>query len=234
MKDLVILPTLIKSLFYQGNWNIKNLQGTGFIWLLKDFFKRNNTEIPKDLDPTKIYYFNTNPYLITFILGMLLKETRINGKLGEYHKVYSSALSALGDTFFWHSLRPFAFFISLCFVIIDVIYVPIAYLVIFNLFNIFFRVVGFYYGYAFGFNVINLFNRIKFNKWSQFFDGVSAFMIGIIISYVVKYQSATSPIHVFKSIVLFIIGIIISRWIRGPIELILATTVLSILILLGV
>ena len=234
MRSLVIFPTLIKSLFYQGNWNIKNMQGTGFIWLLKDFFKRNNTEMPPDLDPTKVYYFNTNPYLITFILGMLLKETRVHGKIGDYHKVYASALGALGDTFFWHSLRPFAFFISLWFIMIDIIYVPIAYLVIFNFFNILFRIIGFYYGYTFGVNVINLFNKIKFNKWSQFFDGVTVFMIGIVIAYVIKYQSTTSPIHVFKSIILFIIGIIISKWIRGPIELILATTILSILLLFGV
>ena len=89
MRKLVILPTLLKSMFYQGNWNITNMQGTGFRWLVKDFFKNNNTKLPSDFDLSPIYYFNTNPYLVTFILGLLLKETQMRGKIGDYDKIYS-------------------------------------------------------------------------------------------------------------------------------------------------
>ena len=46
MRKLIIFPTLLKSLFYQGNWNITNMQVTGFRWLLKDFFRNNKTELP--------------------------------------------------------------------------------------------------------------------------------------------------------------------------------------------
>ncbi len=234
MRKLVICPTLLKSIFYQGNWNITNMQGTGFRWLLKDFFKNNKTKLPSDFDTSPLYYFNTNPYLVTFILGMLLKETREKGVIGDYDKIYSSALAALGDTFFWHSLRPFAFFMSIWVVIIKPELIIVFYLIVFNLFNILFRVLGFYYGYNFGANVISVFNKIGFNKWSAFFDGITTFLAGIVIAYVIKYQYYISSIHAIKSILLFIIGIIISKWIKGPLELIIVTTILGVLLLFGV
>ncbi len=234
MKKLVFFPTLIKSMFYQGNWNITNLQGTGFTWLLKDFFKRNNTELPSDFKLSNSYYFNTNPYLVTFILGLLLKETQLHGKIGDYDKIYGSALAALGDTFFWHSLRPFVFFISLCTFIIDPLVMVILYFILFNIFNIVFRILGFYYGYTLGVNVIQIFNRIKFNRWSKIFDGITTFMAGAVIAYIIKYQYITNYIHVVKSVSLLVVGIIISKWVRGPLELIIVTTILGVLLFFGV
>ncbi len=234
MRNITILPTLIKSMFYQGNWNITNLQGTGFTWLLKDFFKHNNTELPSDFNSSSLYYFNTNPYLVTFILGLLLKETQQYGKIGDYDKIYGAALAALGDTFFWHSLRPFIFFLSICTFIIDPLFMIILYFLLFNLFNIIFRVLGFYYGYTLGRNVIQIFNKIKFNVWNKVFDGLTTFMAGIIIAYVVKYQYESNYITIIKPVALLIVGIIISKWVRGPLELIIITSILCILLIFGV
>ncbi len=234
MRKLVIFPTLFKSMFYQGNWNITNMQGTGFRWLVKDFFKNNKTELPSDFDYSPLYYFNTNPYLVTFILGLLLKETQDKGIIGDYDKIYSSALAALGDTFFWHSLRPFAFFISIWAIVINPLLVVILYLVVFNLFNIIFRLLGFYYGYTFGINVMVLFNKIGFNKWVGIVDAMTTFMAGVAIAYIIKYQYYAGSIHVIKSVLLFVVGVIISKWVRGPLELIIVTTILGVLLLFGV
>lgn len=197
MNRLVILPTLIKSMFYQSNWNISNMQGTGFIWLIKDFFRHNKTKLPDDFDIDSVYYFNTNPYMVTFILGMLLKEARVNGRIGSYDKIYASALAALGDTFFLHSLRPFVFFVSLTVILINPVLVIVLYFVIFNFFNIVFRILGFYYGYNFGANVITFFNRIKFNRWSAIFDGLTVFLAGIILSTLVKYDVLKKAYEIF-------------------------------------
>ena len=171
---------------------------------------------------------------MTFILGLLLKETQEKGKIGDYDKIYSSALAALGDTFFWHSLRPFAFFVSIWAIVVNPVLLIILYLVVFNLFNIVFRVLGFYYGYTFGANVMFLFNKIGFNKWSAIFDAMTTFMAGFVIAYVIKYQYYEGSIHVIKSVLLFIVGIILSKWVRGPLELIIVTTILGVLLLFGV
>lgn len=237
MKRLVILPTLIKSMFYQSNWNISNMQGTGFIWLIKDFFRHNKTKLPEDFDIDSVYYFNTNPYMVTFILGMLLKEARVNGKIGSYDKIYASALAALGDTFFWHSLRPFVFFVSLTVILINPVLVIVLYVVIFNIFNIMFRVLGFYYGYNFGANVITFFNRIKFNKWSAIFDGLTVFLVGIILSTLIKYDVLKKAYEIFYER-FFLIFLKIKFYIYGFYDEIYEfsnmSPVLSVIILVGI
>ena len=151
-----------------------------------------------------------------------------------YDKIYSSALAALGDTFFWHSLRPFAFFVSIWAIVVNPVLLVILYLVVFNGFNIVFRVLGFYYGYTFGANVMFLFNKIGFNKWSTFFDAMTTFMAGVVITNIIKYQYYAGSEHVIKSVLLFIIGLILSKWVRGPLELIIVTTILGVLLLFGV
>ena len=136
--------------------------------------------------------------------------------------------------FFWHSLRPFAFFVSIWAIVVNPVLLIILYLVVFNLFNIVFRVLGFYYGYTFGANVIFLFNKIGFNRWSTVFDAMTTFMAGIVIAYLIKYQYYEGFIHFVKLVLLFIVGIIISKWVRGPLELIIVTTILGVLLLFGV
>lgn len=234
MKNLTVMPTLLKSMFFQGNWNVSNMQGTGFKWLVKDFFKRNNTPLPEDFNTSSGYYFNTNPYLVTFILGLLLKEMRQHGKIDNYDKIYSSAFAAMGDTFFWHSLRPFAFFISIWAFMVSPYLAVLLYFIVFNTFNIAFRILGFYYGYTFGRDVILIFNKIHFNMWSRIYDGITVFMAGTVITYIIKYQYLAGSVHIIKSVLLFTVSIFISKWVRGPAELIIVTSVLGTLLLFGV
>ena len=80
---------------------------------------------------------------------------------------------------------------------------------------------------------MQLFNKIKFNKWSRIYDGITTFMAGVVIAYVINHYISDS-IHVIKSVALFIVGIIVSKWVRGPLELMIVTTILGVLLLFGV
>ena len=228
-------PTLIKSMFYQANWNTDNMQGTGFTWLIKDLFKRNNLNCPDELckKNSQPLYFNTNPYLITFILGMFLKECKINGKPWEYSNAYASALAALGDSFFWHSLRPFTFFLT-CFIALkNPYFAVIFYLLLYNFFHLGFRFFGFYYGYKFGKNFILVLRRIAFNKWSQVFDSFSTFMSGIALALSIKYLLSGELISLFKAILLFFSGLFLARILKIHISFVLVSFVLSVILILG-
>lgn len=236
MSKIKIFPTLIKSMFYQANWNIDNMQGTGFIWLIKDFFKRNGVHCPDELckDNKKPVYFNTNPYLITFILGMFLKECQINGKPLEYSNTYASALAALGDSFFWHSLRPFTFLLTCWIAYIEPNFAVIFYLILYNFFNLGFRILGFYYGYKLGRNFILVLRRISFNKWSQIFDSISTFMAGIALAISVKSIFYGEVITMLKAVVFFLLGIVLARVIKLHATFIFVSVILCIILFLGV
>ncbi len=235
MKKPVFLPTLLKSMFFQANWNIGNMQGTGFSWLVKDLFKRNNIDCPENLCKKEgnPQYFNTNPYLITFILGMLLKECEEKGKPWDYSKAYASALAALGDSFFWHSLRPFTFFLSVWVALINPYFAVLFYLVLYNFFHLGFRFLGFYYGYKFGRNFITVFRRIAFNKWTQVFDCFSTFMAGAAIAIAIKHMNSGSSISIIKIVIIFCVGLIAARLIKIPLSFILVAGILSFMLVMG-
>lgn len=236
MKRPVFIPTLFRSMFYQANWNVDNMQGTGFSWLVKDLFKRNGIRFPANFgENMKVpYYFNTNPYLITFILGMLMKECKENGRPLEYSKTYASALAALGDSFFWHSLRPFTFFISIWVAMIDPNMAVLFYLILYNFFHIGFRFLGFYYGYGLGRNVIMIFRKIAFSRWTQIFDSFSTFMAGSALAAAVRYSSGGNAMPIFKAAVLFSAGVIVARTVKAPLGFMCAAGILGLMLMTGV
>lgn len=229
------LPTILKSMFYQANWNVENMQGTGFSWLVKDLFIRNGLKPPQDIKFKDAAYFNTNPYFITFILGFLLREAKNGGQPGVYTQTYASALAALGDSFFWHSLRPFTFFFAVWVALIEPLFTVPLYLILYNFFHFGFRFAGFYYGYSMGRNFIALFRRIGFSKWSQIFDSMTTFMAGAAIAAVIRYQGESlQGFHAGRAVVLFVIGFIIARKVSAPVGLMFATGAIGLMLILGI
>ncbi|MBQ3033037.1 MAG: PTS system mannose/fructose/sorbose family transporter subunit IID [Deferribacterales bacterium] len=235
MKKPIFLPTIFKSMFFQANWNMDNMQGTGFSWLIKDLLKRNCIKCPEDFTNASRVpsYFNTNPYLITFILGMFMKECEENGKPADYCKTYASAFAALGDSFFWHSLRPFTFLLSIWIAVVNPDLAVLFYLILYNFFHIGFRFLGLYYGYKFGKNVILIFRRIAFNRWTQIFDSVSTFMAGVTLAVAVKYISASQPIPIIKASVLFLSGIVAANFVKTPIAFMCVAAILGVMLMIG-
>jgi len=234
MKIFKALPTIFKSIFYQANWNIDNMQGTGFAWLLRDLFKRFNINDSNFKQKTRADYFNTNPYFITFMLGIVLKEAESNTVTDSYKSTYASVFGALGDTFFWHSLRPLAFFLSIGIATYKPIFAIILYLIIFNTFHIGFKFLGFYLGYHYGSNVIDIFRKVSFNRWSYYIDHVSAFIMGVTLSFLLIKQPDVSTEFIIKSAIFFLVGYSISRFIKAPEGLMIASIATILLIAIGV
>ncbi len=233
MKPLTILPTILKSMVYQANWNTRNMQGTGFIWLLKDLFKRNNLPIPSDIKADKPDYFNTNPYFITFILGMVFKESERNNEVMPFVKAYSSALAAMGDTFFWHSLRPFVFFVSLMVAVVNPSIALVTYMVLYNVFHFWSRFFGFHLGYKQGKDLIQIFKRVSFNNWAQVLDYISVFMSGILLSAFVLYSDGGMLLNM-KAFVAFGLGFLLSRVLSAPVGVIIFAGIIGVLLKIGV
>jgi mannose/fructose/N-acetylgalactosamine-specific phosphotransferase system component IID len=225
----------LRSFLYQGNWNHENMQGTGFKYLLEEFKESNNIDV-KDSDLEKeAEYFNTHPFFITFIIGVWIKEYLTNGDPDYYKKVYSSAFAALGDSFIWHSLRPFAFIISVLIGMYNPVFGIIVYLLIFNLFHILFLYIGFDVGYELGKEVISWFNRIKLNKWSSYFDIITVFLTGIFLSKFIKtFGHFNVEYYAIATIFLFV-GFLIGKKIDIIYGFILSVIVCAVLLMvLGV
>lgn len=202
----------LKSLFYQSNLNHENMQGTGFAYMAGETAKRVGLELDAETRFKETEYFHTHPYLSSFILGMWVKEYERGGEPDFYKKVYSSAFGALGDSFFWHSLRPFCFLIAAIIGFYSPFAGLLAYLIIYNLFHLAFRFSGFKIGYELGRDIIVFFNRINFNRWPAYMDFGSTFMLGLFLSFLVKKSGVDfNPAVLGVLTVYLLLGLVVAR-----------------------
>lgn len=208
MKQMMLA---LKSLFYQSNLNHENMQGTGFAYMADEASKAKGIVLDEDIKEKETEYFHTHPFLANFILGMWVKEMQIGGDPDFYKKVYSSAFGALGDSFFWHSLRPLCFIVSALIGYNDPFLGLLSYLMLYNAFHLFFRFGGFSIGYELGRDVILFFNRINFNRWPAYADTLSTFLLGFFLSFMVKECSNFNPLVLGVSTVYLLVGLAVAR-----------------------
>jgi mannose/fructose/N-acetylgalactosamine-specific phosphotransferase system component IID len=169
---------VLKSLFYQSNLNKINMQGTGFAWLARPMLKKEGVILSEAQSQRLHEYFNTNPSFVTLIVGIFVKEM-LEGKNAFTTKaIYSAAFAALGDSFYWHALRPTLFLIALCLCVNLTPAGIVIYPIIFSSLHLSLLAVGYPLGRRFGEHTILLFNRVKFTHWANITDGISLFCLG--------------------------------------------------------
>lgn len=120
----------LKSFFLQALWNFERLQNIGFLFVLKPFLDKVylNPERRKDAMLRHTGFFNTHPYMANIIIAITsnaekeIAENEGNGKklpdVNFIKSVMAGPLAAIGDSFFWGTLRPFTAFLSIFLVIL--------------------------------------------------------------------------------------------------------------------
>ena len=147
----------LRTFFLQALWNFERLQNVGFLYILYPVLKNlyPNKEKRKEVLLRHIGFFNTNPYMVTVIVAMVLnaeKEISIgkekNLKRPETIKsLMAGPIAAIGDYFFWGTLRPFVSFITILLIIlslnlfnIDYLWIsPVIFIFLYNLIHLSFR-----------------------------------------------------------------------------------------------
>lgn len=111
----ILLRVFLRSLLLQASWNPQGMQNLGLAYALFPALKQLYPD-RRELEAAvrrHLTFFNTHPYVAAAILGgVLFHEQRIaRGEEGpERVQAFKSALmgplAALGDGFFWLSLKP--------------------------------------------------------------------------------------------------------------------------------
>ena len=106
-----------RSFLIQASWSFERMQSLGFAYAIEPVLKKlypDRTEYEARLR-LHLDYFNTQPYLASFILGAVVRmeQDRAAGKetgtdVQDLKTSLMAPLGALGDSFFWGSLKPFA------------------------------------------------------------------------------------------------------------------------------
>lgn len=138
----VITRVFLRSFFLQAAWNPQGMQNLGLAYALYPALKKLYPDPARQLEAVKrhMVFFNTHPYVAAAILGgVLFHEERIaRGKeppdrVLAFKQALMGPLAAVGDGFFWLSLKPAVGALSAALVPLIGVWAPVVFLVLYNL-----------------------------------------------------------------------------------------------------
>ena len=130
-------------------------------------------------------FVNTHPYLAASLLGasVRLEEeiaagTRSPEDVRTFKRVMMGPMAAIGDSFFWSSLRPFAAIWAIMGVFSGLWWAPLGFLVLFNGCHLGIRVYGISAGYRYGHGVCDRINRLALVRLAKQTHYLAAVFVG--------------------------------------------------------
>ena len=188
-KDLTPAPQLDKktlnkmvwrSLFLQASFNYERMQAAGWLYAILPGLEKIHTN-DEDLSKSMAHnleFFNTHPFLVTFVMGIILSLEQNKVEVPTIRAVRVAAmgpLGGIGDALFWFTLVPITAGISSNLALQGHIAGPILFLVIFNVAQFALRFWLMNWSYKLGSDAIDIFtaNAKEFTR--------AASILGVII-----------------------------------------------------
>jgi mannose/fructose/N-acetylgalactosamine-specific phosphotransferase system component IID len=189
IRTIDLLGVFWRSFFIQASWSYDRLQSLGFAFALIPILRRlypDREEFTGRL-AAHMEYFNTQPYLASFVLGAAARaeEDRASGRNAaadnmELKRTLMAPLGALGDSFFWGSLKPFAASAAVAVLLAGAWWAPLLFLVLYNIAHVGLRLSLVFVGYETGGDVVALMSRYNFTRLARRYKVLSLAIIGCI------------------------------------------------------
>ncbi|MCA6070929.1 MAG: PTS system mannose/fructose/sorbose family transporter subunit IID [Endomicrobium sp.] len=175
----------VRSFFIQTLWNYERMQNIGFVFILKPFLDKVylNEDKKKEALLRHTGHFNTHPYMSGVVVAIvaslekkIAEDSVTDEKLPDVNNIkdtMAGPLAALGDLFFFGTLRPAISFISIFILIFFVkvldsrfvdcgILIPFVFIVLYNVVHIVARYRLMFLGFKFGKESIFVLSSFKF------------------------------------------------------------------------
>jgi PTS system mannose-specific IID component len=113
----VLLRVFVRSFFLQASWNPQGMQNLGLAYALFPALRKLYPDPEAQLASVRrhLAFFNTHPYVAAAIVGgTLWHEERVSrgeetpDRVNAFKQALMGPLAAVGDGFFWLSLKPAA------------------------------------------------------------------------------------------------------------------------------
>jgi mannose/fructose/N-acetylgalactosamine-specific phosphotransferase system component IID len=149
----------LRSLLLQALWNPERMQGQGFAYSLRPIARRlRGRDGEASWLARQLGYFNTNPPLVGCALGVVSRMEAERSEAGGSDELdvenlkaaLGSGLAAIGDSFFWSTLRPLAAVIGILWFLEGSPYGPLLFLLLYNGFHLYARLRGVFLGARLG------------------------------------------------------------------------------------
>lgn len=175
-----------RSLFLQGSFNYERMQAAGWLYGILPGLKKIHTD-KEDLAASmshNLEFFNTHPFLVTFVMGIVLSMEQQKADINTIRAVRVAAmgpLGGIGDAIFWFTLVPIAAGISANMALDGSIIAPFVFLAIFNVVQFAIRYWLMNWSYKLGTNAISMLtaNAKEFTRAASI---LGVFVVGALVS----------------------------------------------------
>lgn len=144
-----------RSLALQASFNYERMQAAGWLFGLNPALRKihkNDTDMSRAMQ-LHMEFFNTHPFLVSFVMGVVLAMERAKERLSVIRAIkvaMMGPLGGIGDALFWLTLLPICSALGVSLAIKGSIMGPILFLLMFNTINFGLRFSLAHYGYNAG------------------------------------------------------------------------------------
>lgn len=179
------LKILFASFFIQTSWSFFSMQSMGFLFNL---FAGANKDQRDKITKTHKGFFNTHPYMSSYIIGATLRaydEGDVSSEeIRNFVAITQTSFASTGDLLFWQTLRPALLLIAAILAVKSGIIGPLVFIITYNVFHLFHRARGIIDGYQMGRDVIYILKAKRFTTVRHIFEILGAFFTGFLFSLV--------------------------------------------------
>jgi PTS system mannose-specific IID component len=190
----VLLHGCARSVLQQGSWNFERMQNLGLAYQLLPGLRRlYGGEPPAEVLERYVEYFNTHPYLASWVAGTALKleEQQLAGQApavdaAAFRDMVMAPYAAMGDALFWGALRPMAAVVGLFLAFQGVPWAPLVLLVLYNPPHLAFRCGGWLLGYLQDLRSVELLQRLRLPDAAIWFKEGTAILLGALCAFLAE------------------------------------------------
>jgi len=183
------------------------MQGLGFACAIAPLAPRDERVQPETsaLLARHLQRFNTHPYMAAPIIGSVtrLESENRSSEVNDLKNALMGPYAAIGDSFFWGSLRPFSGIAAVCFAFKGIFLAPLLFLALYSPAHLWVRVRGFVTGWQRGKDGIEFIRRLDLPEKSRWTRWGSTILLGVG-----AYLASTAePVHtLFQPFILGQVG----------------------------
>lgn len=233
-----------RSFLIQASWSFERMQSLGFAYAMEPVLRKlyPDQEEYRSRVAVHLEYFNTQPYLASFILGAAakLEEERASGRnrqadVSGMKGALMAPLGALGDSFFWGALKPLATVLAVAVLMTGGRWAPLLFLVLYNAWHLGLRAGVFLWGYRSAGDAVALMARYNFTRMARMFKAVALSVLGCIPGMITLWQpefkpsaSAPGPVLVLAGLLITLVLVVVLRTGGSPVKLMLGLAIVCL------
>lgn len=176
-----VLRVFVRSLLMGASWNYSKMQNLGFAFSMAPLAESRGEKKGEFL-VSHMESFSTHPSMSSLIVGSVLnhEEALRDMEALRLKQLLAAPYAALGDPFFWGSLRPLASILGVCTALAGSLMAPLVALIAYNTVHGHIRVTGFARAYRDGAGAVEFLKKLDMPEWGKHLKWLSLITLALL------------------------------------------------------